>query len=91
MDFDTLQTLEALRQALVFFLEGFRAQQEKIYSLSVSLQALLDAVKSRDPELYKKYEEVYRTIQSATHDSHVGALHSIDAVMELIREVQKVN
>jgi vacuolar-type H+-ATPase subunit D/Vma8 len=91
MDIETLKTLEALRQALVFFLEGLRAQQEKIYSFVVSSQALLDAAKSCDPELYKKYEEAYRTIESATHDSHVSAIGSIDAAMARLREVQKVN
>jgi len=50
---------EVLRQSLIFFVEALKLEHQKVYSLTIGMQSLQEALRKHAPDLYQKYEETY--------------------------------
>jgi len=58
---------EVLRESLIFFVEALKLELQKVYSLTIGMQSLLEALRKHAPDLYQKYEEAYPVLARKIH------------------------
>ena len=83
---------EVLRQSLVFFVEALKLEQQKVYSLTIAMQSLQEALRKHAHDLYQKYEETYPAlVHGPLLDAHSEEQRSLAEVLRILGANQKVN
>ena len=83
---------EVLRQSLVFFVEALKLEQQKVYSLTIGMQSLQEALRKHAPDLYQKYEETYPAlVHGPLLEAHSEEQRSLAQILTILGASQKVN
>ena len=83
---------EVLRQSLVFFVEALKLEQQKVYSLTIAMQSLQEALRKHAPDLYQKYEEAYPAlVHGPLLEAHAEEQRSFAEILTILGASQKVN
>jgi hypothetical protein len=84
--------IEVLRQSLIFFVEALKLEQQKVYSLTIGLQSLQEALRNYAPALYQRYEEAYPAlVHGPLLAAHAEEQRSLAEILRILGAIQKVN
>ena len=84
--------IEVLRQSLIFFVEALKLEQQKVYSLTIGLQSLQEALRNYAPALYQRYEEAYPAlVHGPLLEAHAEEQRSLAEILRILGAIQKVN
>ena len=83
---------EVLRESLIFFVEALKLELQRVYSLTIGMQSLQEALRKHAPDLYQKYEEAYPVlVHGPLLEAHTEEQRSLAEILRILGAIQKVN
>jgi hypothetical protein len=72
--------------------EVLKLGQQKVYSLTIGMQSLQEALRKHAPDLYQKYEEAYPAlVHGPLLEAHAEEQRSLAEILRILGANQKAN